>query len=113
MFLLLSYIAAAAALSLTGARPPHWLSGLVVMAGAIVPAIGAAGLALEATLSLSEQSRRSRTLANQLEALREEARPQDTLERLQGIARAALRLQRVQEDHWSEEVGRRRLFRGG
>jgi len=113
MFLLLGYLATAVALQVTEGKPPHWLSGVVVMAGAIVPAIGAAGLALEATLSLGEQSRRSRTLANQLEALKEEATPQDSLDRLQSIARAALRLQRVQEDHWSEEVGRRRLFRGG
>jgi len=36
-----------------------------------------------------------------------------TLEDLQSLARAAIKLQRAQEDHWSEEVGRRRLFRGG
>ena len=113
LFLLIGYLATAVAVSVIEGKPPHWLSGVVVMAGAIVPAIGAAGLALEATLSLGEQSRRSRTLANQLEALKEEVTPHDRLERLQSIARAALRLQRVQEDHWSEEVGRRRLFRGG
>jgi hypothetical protein len=110
---LVGYLAAAA-LPLPGhEQPPHWLGGLVVMAGAVVPAIGAAGLALEATLSLGEQARRSRALADQLEALRTEAGAPLTLERLQAVARAALRLHRAQEDHWSEEVGRRRLFRGG
>jgi hypothetical protein len=62
---------------------------------------------------LGEQARRSRALADQLEALRTEAGAPLTLERLQAVARAALRLHRAQEDHWSEEVGRRRLFRGG
>jgi len=110
---LLAYLAAAALLAATHDKPPHWLAGVVMMTGAIVPAIGAAGLALEATLSLGEQARRSRALADQLEALKAQMEPPQTLERAQAVARAALRLHRAQEDHWSQEVGRRRLFRGG
>ena len=110
---LFAYLATGAALLSRHGHPPFWLGGLVVMIGAVAPAIGAAGLALEATLSLGEQARRSRTLADQLDALRAEAGRLDTLERLQALARGALRLHRAQEDQWSAEVGRRRLFRGG
>jgi hypothetical protein len=112
ILLLVAYLVLAVALMPAHGRPPPELAGLVLMAGAVAPAIGAAGLALEATLSLGEQARRSRILADQLEALREETQPHGTLERLQSVVRAALRLERAQEDHWSEEVGRRRLFRG-
>jgi hypothetical protein len=110
---LLSYLVAAAVLGMAHEKPPHWLAGMVMMTGAIVPAIGAAGLALEATLSLGEQARRSHALADQLEALAAQAQAPQTLERLQSLTRAALRLHRAQEDQWSEEAGRRRLFRGG
>jgi hypothetical protein len=113
ILVLAGYLVAAGATLPAHGHPPHWLGGLVFMTGAVVPAIGAAGLALEATLSLGEQARRSRALADQLEALQAEAGPPRTLERLQALARAALRLHRAHEDHWSEEVGRRRLFRGG
>lgn len=113
LLLLVAYLAVAAGLGLMGESPPKWLAGLVVMAGAIVPAIGAAGLALEATLSLGVQAHRSQILQRQLEALRAELGPQWRLEDLQGVARTAIKLQRAQEDHWSDEAGRRRLFRGG
>jgi hypothetical protein len=83
------------------------------MAGSIVPAIGAAGMALEATLSLSEQAQRSRVLAGRLEGLSSHHAPEARLERLQAIAKSAIRLQRVQEDHWAEDAARRRLLRGG
>ena len=96
-----------------GGQVPHWLAGAAVMAGAIVPAIGAAGLALEATLSFHEQGRRSHVLAGQLDALRAQVRPDWRLDDLQGLARTAIRIERAHEDHWSEDVGRRRLFRGG
>jgi hypothetical protein len=113
MLVLLSYVAAAVALSTVGRETPHWLSGMVVLTGAIVPAIGAAGLALEATLALGEQSRRSRVLSAQLESLMANFRPSQGLERLQAVARTAIRLQCVQEDHWTEDTSRRRLLRVG
>src|SRR5207244_3810061 len=69
MVVLLSYVIAAFALPMFRMDEPHWLAGAVVMAGAIVPAIGAASLAVEATLSLGEQALRSRVLAARLDAI--------------------------------------------
>ena len=111
--LLVGYIGASAWFAVVGGHTPRWLGGVMFMAGAIVPAIGAAGLALEATLSLGEQARRSRALATRLEALKGKLAAQWDLDTLQAVARTAIRLQRAQEDHWSDDVGRRRLFRGG
>jgi hypothetical protein len=113
MFLLAGFMVTTGVLALGGGHPPTWLAGLVYMAGAIVPAIGAAGLALEATLSLDVQARRSQLLTGQLKELRNTLGTQWRLEDLQSVARAAIKLQRSQEDHWSSESGRRRLYRGG
>jgi len=107
--MLLGYLGAVAAMAIVGRDTPHWLSGIVFMTGAIVPAIGAAGLALEATLSLGEEAQRSRVLAERLDALANDAGPG----RYPAVANAAIRLQRVQEDHWAEGVVRRRMVRGG
>jgi hypothetical protein len=52
-------------------------------------------------------------LQRQLEALKSELGPEWRLENLQGVARTAIKLQRAQEDHWSDDACRRRLFRGG
>jgi hypothetical protein len=113
LIMLLSYVAISVTLAATGRETPHWLGGLVIITGAIVPAIGAAGLALEATLALGEQAGRSRVLAAQLESLALEPDAAPNLERLQARARTAIRLQRIQEEHWTEGAVRRRLFRGG
>lgn len=113
LILLGVYIAVALLSGLWGSHPPKWLAGVTFMAGAIVPAIGAAGLALEATLSLDAQAHRSQVLSRQLHALKAELGSDWRLEDLQGVARTAIKLQRTQEDHWSDEAGRRRLFRGG
>lgn len=107
------YIVVAVGFGMSGGHAPKWLAGLAVMGGAIVPAIGAAGLALEATLSLDAQAHRSQVLRRQLEALRTDLGPGWRLEDLQGVTRTAIKLQRAQEDHWSDDAGRRRLFRGG
>ncbi len=111
--MLVGYVAVALTLTALGRETPHWLGGLVVMAGVVVPAIGAASLALEATLALGEQARRSRTLAAQLQTLAPPPGAPTGLDRIQAIARIAIRLQRLQEDHWTEDAQRRRLFRGG
>lgn len=113
LLVMVSYLAAAAALAGSGRDPPDWLAGLMLMAGAVVPAIGAAGLALEATLALGEQARRSQVLSAQLASLTTDLEPAPVLERRQAIAKAAIRLLRVQEDHWTEDAARRRLVRGG
>jgi hypothetical protein len=113
LVVLLGYLASTAAGLVLPFHKPEWLGGVVVMAGAIVPAIGAAGLALEATLSLGEQAHRSHGLAEELQALASESGGTWALEDLQRIAGLAIRLERAQEDHWTDEVARRRLFRGG
>jgi hypothetical protein len=113
LLLLVSYVGGALLMLALGQETPHWLGGLVVVAGAVVPAIGAAGLALEATLSLGEQARRSRILSARLTALTGHLETRPGLERFQAVAKAAIRLLRIQEDHWTEDASRRRLFRGG
>lgn len=111
--LLLSFVSASLGIPAFRHHAPEWMTGVVMLAGAIVPAITAAALALEATLSLGEQAQRSRILATRLEALTHDLRSPRKLETYQAAAKAAIRLQRAQEDHWTEGVVRRRLFRGG
>lgn len=113
MLTLVAYLVVAGALTLAGRVAPHWLGGLVFLAGAVVPAIGAAGLALEATLSLGEEAQRSAVLAHRLETLQASLPATPGLEALQRVAKVAIRLQRAQEDHWVEGAVRRRLVRGG
>jgi hypothetical protein len=113
LILLVTFLASALWMQANHGHAPHWFTGMVFMAGAIVPAIGAAGLALEATLSLGVQAHRSQILQRQLDALKADLGAHWRLEDLQGVARTAIKLQRAQEEHWSGEVGRRRLFRGG
>jgi hypothetical protein len=113
MVILATYLVVSLALTWFGRDEPHWFDGLVALAGAIVPAITAAGLALEATLALNEESQRSRVLAARLDVLSAAIGDAPALETLQAAAKAAIRLQRAQEDHWTEGTVRRRLFRGG
>jgi hypothetical protein len=113
LLVLVAYVAASAASAFMGQKVPHWMGGVVIMAGAIVPAIGAACLALEATLSLGDQARRSQALFQRLQALAADLGPAPSLQKLQSAVKAAIRLERLQEERWSEEASRRRLFRGG
>ena len=110
---LLAFVSASLGIASFRHHAPEWMTGVVMLTGAIVPAITAAALALEATLSLGEQAQRSRILAARLEALAHDIRSPPKLETYQAAAKAAIRLQRAQEDHWTEGVVRRRLFRGG
>ncbi len=52
-------------------------------------------------------------LASRLEAIAGGLGQEPRIEALQAAAKAAIRLARVQEDHWIEGTGRRRLYRGG
>ncbi len=66
LVILAGYLLAMGAATLLGREPPHWLDGLVFMASAIVPAIGATGLALAMNTRPSSQcggSRPSRVAA--------------------------------------------------
>ena len=91
---------------------PHWLGRTVLMTSAIVPAIGAASLALEANLAFREQGERSLFLAGRLGAIGASVERPLRLDDLQRAATAAIRLHNSQEDRWGEEATRRRLVRG-
>ena len=91
---------------------PHWLGRTVLMMSAIVPAIGAASLALEANLAFREQGERSLFLAGRLSAIGATVARPLRLDDLQRAATAAIQLHNSQEDRWGEEATRRRLVRG-
>lgn len=113
MIVLTGYSVLAAVLALQHAHTPQWAQGLAVMTSTIVPAIGAASLAMEATLSLEEQAHRSHLLAQRLQTLLEDLGPAPGMEALQAGIVNAIALARAQEDHWLEGAGRRKLYRGG
>jgi len=92
---------------------PHWLGGAVLMLSAIIPAIGAASLALEANLGFREQSERSHFLAERLITIRASLSKAPRLDELQRAAKEAIRLHNSREDRWGAEAARRRLLRGG
>ncbi len=112
MVVLVAYVADTIGLSAIGRQTPQWLSQMVEVAGTIIPAIGAACLALEATLSLGEQAERGRVLAVRLESIVASLGERPGLEAYQSAAKAAIRLQRAEENHWTEGASRRRLLRG-
>ena len=95
-----------------GLELPHWLGAAVLMLSAIVPAIGAASLALEANLAFREQGERSLFQAARLDTIRASIVEPIRLDDVQRAAQAAIQLNNSQEDRWSEEAGRRRLVRG-
>jgi len=92
---------------------PQWVGGVMLMAGAVTPAFGAASLALEASLSFAEQGRRSEVILRALDAVRVHIKPDANLDALQRAARAAIRLQVTQEERWSEDTAHRHVVRGG
>jgi hypothetical protein len=110
---LVGFVVAHQTSHLMGLELAHWVGGAVIMTGAIAPAIGAASLALEATLAFGEQSRRSLFMAERLGAIRASIKTPPRLDDLQRAVRSAIRLLGAQEDRWWEAATRRRLFRGG
>jgi len=110
---LVAFAIAYAAAQMTGFELPHWLGGAVLMLSAIIPAIGAANLALEANLGFREQSERSHFLAQRLIAIREGLSEAPRLDELQRAAKEAIGLHNIREDRWGAEAARRRLLRGG
>jgi hypothetical protein len=113
LLLLVSFVATAFGMELFGHHEPEWLDAAVGVAGSIVPAIAAAGLALEATLALGEQAQRSEALSQRLDAIVGGLAGTSALEHFQAVAKRAIQIQRAQEDHWTEGAVRRRLVRGG
>ncbi|HET9159996.1 MAG TPA: hypothetical protein VFN88_05245, partial [Caulobacteraceae bacterium] len=94
-----------------GQELPDWVAGVVTMAGTVVPAFGAATMALEAKLEFGEQSERSKRIAHALDRLARHLGVSPTFDDLQNTARAAMRLHIAEAGHWREGVSRRRLFR--
>jgi hypothetical protein len=94
-----------------GENLPGWVTGVVAMTGAVVPALGAASLALEAKLEFQEQSSRSQRIAETLDGLATRLGPEPSFDALQDVARAAVRLHLAESSHWQEGTARRRLFR--
>lgn len=107
------FVATALGMGSFGHEEPHWLASAVGVAGSIVPAIAAAGLALEATLALGEQALRGKALSQRLDVIIDGLAGTSALEHFQAAAKQAIQLQRAQEDHWTEGTVRRRLVRGG
>jgi hypothetical protein len=98
---------------------PHWLGGALLMASAIVPAIGAVSIALESQLEVSASARRSQALLPRFEELAAEMaetlgvsnrNPSPT--RAAEILRAAARLSVADVDSWRNDLERRRVIRG-
>ena len=96
-----------------GLHLKHWVEGVVIMTGAIAPAIGATCLALEATLSFREEAQRSKVLAGRLMEVAAALPPTPSLGDYRHALRTAAHLQISQEERWREASIRRRLFRGG
>lgn len=104
-----AYFAAAS----QGLHLSHFVGGAVVMIGAIVPAIGAACMAMEAKLGFEEQHERSAHLETRFNDLMAQARPELGLAQRQDLLRRAMRLMENEAETWREGAERRRLFRGG
>lgn len=113
LLVLSSFVIVSTVMMAMRSHPVGWLEGVVMATGSIVPAIGAASLALEATLALGEQARRSESLASRLKSIADDLGPNPGLDALQTAVRRAIRLARSQEEHWLESAGRRRLQRAG
>ena len=91
---------------------PKWIGGALIMTSAVVPAIGAAVLALQANLAFSERSRESQFLATQLDTLRSKMPEPPRLQDYQRAASAAIRLHNTEQDMWAENAARRPLIKG-
>jgi hypothetical protein len=83
----------------------------VSMTGVVVPALAAAAIALEAKLEFSEQSNRSKRIADSLDALASRMGPAPSWEQVQCAAREAMAIHMADASHWREGAGRRRLLR--
>ncbi|HEY9234626.1 MAG TPA: hypothetical protein VIP08_06290 [Phenylobacterium sp.] len=98
---------------LTHQHPPSLAMATAGAVGVIVPAIGAAAMALEAKFQFEEQTERSAVVADRLEKLASELPGDLNLEAAQMALRATAELLVAEADQWQEGGRRRRLFRGG
>lgn len=110
--ILTSFVAASTLGALFGVELPKWIGGALIMTSAVVPAIGAAVLALQANLAFSERSRESQFLAAQLDTILSKIPEQPRLHEYQRAASAAIRLHNTEQDMWAENAARRPLIKG-
>jgi hypothetical protein len=113
---LLTVLAVFAAASIVGPvfsfHPPHWAGGLVLMTSVIVPAIGAATMALEAKLEFADRAERSARLSARLTELAQQVGGGGRHE-IEAAAHEAFECLIAEADQWREAATRRRLVRGG
>ena len=110
--ILACFVIGSAAGAVFDVEMPKWIGGALIMTSAVVPAIGAAVLALQANLAFSERSRESQFLAAQLDTIRSKIPPQPRLHDYQRAASAAIRLHNTEQDMWAENAARRPLIKG-
>ncbi len=98
-----------------GAALPAWFGGFVTVISAVSPAIGAAGLALEATNDFRELAQRSARLEQEYLKLAMELGDSAPapLHQTQEILRAAAELLVSDADSWRERFVPRRMVQGG
>ena len=94
-------------------RVPAPLTGLMIMIGAVGPAVGAACMTLEARFGFEEQRGRSLDLAERFDQLAKRLPHDGSLAQLQSIALVAMELVSREAQTWRYGAERRRLSRGG
>ncbi|MEO8926072.1 MAG: DUF4231 domain-containing protein [Caulobacteraceae bacterium] len=92
-----------------------WVGGVVVVISAVSPALGAAGLALEATNGFGDLALRSVRLQREFEQLRGELGEikHPSLHHMQEVLRTAAQLLVEDADSWRDRLVSRRIVRGG
>lgn len=94
-------------------RLPAPLPGLMILIGAVGPAIGAACMTLEARFGFEEQRSRSLDLAERFDLLARGVPEDATLAEFQSTALVAMQLVAREAQTWRYGAERRRLSRGG
>ena len=110
--ILLTYVASALLGEVLSWEAPEWVGGVLITTSAVVPAVGAAVLALETQLAFSERSRESAFLAARLDRIRGRLPARPRLHDYQRAASAAIRLHNTEQDQWAENAARRPLIKG-
>lgn len=110
--ILCSFVIGSGVAPMFGRHLPRWVGGALIMTSAVVPAIGAAVLALEANLAFSERGRESFFLASRLDYIRSRIPPSARLLDYQRAASAAIRLHNTEQDLWAENASHRPLIKG-
>ena len=110
--ILLTYVGGSALCLWLDREMPEWVGGVLILTSAVVPAVGAAVLALETQLAFSERSRESAFLAARLDRIRSRMPAAPRLHDYQRAASAAIRLHNTEQDQWAENAARRPLIKG-